>query len=570
MSKSDLFIASILALFSGLIFYPLASLGADPHHDGIMLKPALDVLSGQLLFRDTFSQYGPLTTYLHAMALGIQPTLLSLRLLTVAAYAGSLFFLYLSWRSLLPRSLALVASLLFIVYLPYYGSDGIMSPWSSVLALLFQSVAVWALLRILDGRTHAAWAWTLGMSCACTLWCRQPVGIILSGSIGVIAVALHRVGWRSPGVATWQVWMRVCTGFTVISVLILGHLAINGALGAWWVQTILWPQRWAIGVDKRNFPYLSGMFLRLDYAVGLLGLLLVGVAPAIIRRIGASIPRWLDFAWLGLLGVACLAFHIWDSPWMPMHWGGWNVLVLGGIGLNAVLVLAPFISRSRRAINTDYYKMAALTGVALGSAAQIYPIPCAQHIYWALAPGLGLFIYLCWRWSRTEVWVCCLVMVSLLLPAVYGEYCSGRDRISDQTAITLGSPPVLKGMRVDPNQAQALQRIDAVLQPLLAANPDRLSLLYGNDALYLTWFKSGPNPVPYYVNWANLLTRDEQRIRLIFLIEKQPVLFLHNQPNPGVVEKFLRAVNYKVVHKEPELGLMIALPCTPEVLHLTP
>ena len=39
----------------------LAVLQVDPHHDGVMLKPAFDVAAGQTLFRDTFTQYGALT-----------------------------------------------------------------------------------------------------------------------------------------------------------------------------------------------------------------------------------------------------------------------------------------------------------------------------------------------------------------------------------------------------------------------------------------------------------------------------------------------------------------------------
>jgi hypothetical protein len=114
----DPVIAAVLAVLAGGIFARFADLTVDPHHDGIMLKPALDVLSGQVLFKDSFTQYGPLTTYLQALALGLSPTLLSLRLLTVAAYAGSLFFLYLAWREFLPRFLCVVAAFWYVLYAP--------------------------------------------------------------------------------------------------------------------------------------------------------------------------------------------------------------------------------------------------------------------------------------------------------------------------------------------------------------------------------------------------------------------------------------------------------------------
>ena len=53
------------------LFASFAPLGVDAHHDGLMLKTAMDVQAGQRLFRDTFTQYGPLTTWIHAGALAL-------------------------------------------------------------------------------------------------------------------------------------------------------------------------------------------------------------------------------------------------------------------------------------------------------------------------------------------------------------------------------------------------------------------------------------------------------------------------------------------------------------------
>ncbi len=562
-TKIDIWIAALLAGVAGLIFYPFASIGVDPHHDGIMLKPALDVLSGQVLFRDTFSQYGPLTTYLQALVLGVQPTLLSMRILTVIAYAGSLFFLYLAWRSLLPRSLSLVAGGLFVIYAPFYDHLWRMVPWSSALALMFQSLAIWALMNIVAGRTHAAWAWTLGMACACTFWCRQPVGIILTGSVIVIAAALHGVGWRSKEGTSWRIWMRVGIGFGGVGVLILGHLAFNGALEAWWEQNIMWPARWSQAANQSILPTMARMFLRPDHALGLLGVLFVCLAPAGIRRFWPTIPRWFDLAWVGLLASIYVCFSpSWARTWLLISTGGWNTLILGVVGFQAVRVLAPFFWAPLSSKSSEDYQLAAFTGLALGSVAQIYPVPCPNHIYWALAPCFGLFFYLCWRWSRSEAWVCSITLLILLFPAGYCKYQWGEYTLQ-RPAITLQSPPVLSGMRVDLVRAQALQRVDAFIQPLLAANPVRPGLLYGDDALYLAWFKNLGNPSPYFVSWVGLLPREERLKRIEFILEQRPVLFLQNQQRREEVQKFLQAVNYKVVYEEVELVLCIALPGSP-------
>jgi hypothetical protein len=53
-----------------------------------MLKPALDVLAGQVVFRDTFSQYGAGLHYLQAATLwAFGPTLRVMRLSALAIYA---------------------------------------------------------------------------------------------------------------------------------------------------------------------------------------------------------------------------------------------------------------------------------------------------------------------------------------------------------------------------------------------------------------------------------------------------------------------------------------------------
>src|SRR5258708_16448162 len=105
MNRRDALVAGLLSASLMALLVPLAPLGVDQHHDGIMLKPALDVLSGQVMFRDTFTQYGALTTYLQEVALSIPTTLLVMRLMTVMAYGAALLFLSSSSPLILPRSL---------------------------------------------------------------------------------------------------------------------------------------------------------------------------------------------------------------------------------------------------------------------------------------------------------------------------------------------------------------------------------------------------------------------------------------------------------------------------------
>jgi hypothetical protein len=340
MKKYDIAIAAVLGLVAVLIFHPLASLGVDQHHDGIMLKPALDVLSGQMLFRDTFTQYGPLTTYLHVLALWIEPSLLSLRLLTVAAYAGGLVFFYLAWRAFLPVSLSLLTGLFAVIYAPFYHPDFMLLPWSSALALFFQAVVVFALTRIIAGRPAAIWAWVLGMACACTFWCRQPVGVCLTATLVVIAFALSATGWRHPEGDVGHIWARAMMGLAVVSGLILGYLAMNGAAGAWWDQNIVWPGRWAAADGDDMIAKYGDVFLNTRYALGLCGVFAAVYAPVWLHTAGLKLPKWTEIVWVETL-MAVYVFFARDSVrlWLLLPEGGWNLLIIGLIVLNAVWVL---------------------------------------------------------------------------------------------------------------------------------------------------------------------------------------------------------------------------------------
>ena len=560
MAKSDMWVAAGVSLIAGGIFYPFARVGLDPHHDGIMLKPALDVLAGQVLYRDTFSQYGPLTTYLQALALAIQPTLHSLRVLTVLANAGSLFFLFLAWRTVLSRSLSLVASLLFVLHAQFFDPVWPMIPWSSVLALFFQSVAIFSLLRIVAGPVHSGMPWLLGITCACTVWCRQPVGIILTLSIGTIAAALHFTGWREYAALPRSLWLKVVLAFCAVSLLILGPLALHGALPAAWEQAILWPRRWAQGYNEAIFWVNAEAFIYPREAWVLCATLLVCFLPALLRRIRASLPRWVDFVWLAVLSGVYLGYaRPVVAPALALFLGGWNAVIIIGIGIQAVIAVGRIFRRQpgvSALAEREYYVSATLAGLALGSAVQIYPLPEPNHLYWALAPGLGVFVYFCHRLFRLSAVGCSLTLLLLLVPGAYSKYRWGNYTLN-QPAVTLVNPPVLRGMRVEPKLAAALERSFAPIAALLQKNPDQQVVLYGDDALYLAWFNNRKNPSPYYVNWGGLVPPADQQKRLNYVFQAKPVVLLNGK---GALELRYIPVDYQVIPIEPLLDLRLALP----------
>ena len=424
MSRLDALLAGLLSagLAAGRI--PFARLGVDLHHDGIMLKPALDVLSGQVLFRDTFMQYGALSCYLQVAALWLHPSLLAVRLLIVAAYAVTLFFLYAAWRLVLPRSLTVLSCGLLILFIPL-------------------------------------------------------------GSFGRVFV--HPVA------------------------------------GAW-----------------------------------LLLLLLAAAAPGLVKRFGRDIPPRGMLAYYLCL-IAVLAWqHDRVLPILALRECGWTAALPLLVLLPAVISVAVAATNRARPKSLEYYSIAALAALSLGSLLQYYPVPDSWHILWSLAPAFGLFTYVFWRWAGWPIPVVAVVLSAAFLPAIKLKIQSATQCLG-RPLVTLTAPSVLRGMRVAPEQARSIGRIVAALQPVLQVAPDLPSALVGDDALYLCFTRNHTNPSPYFVTWRGLADNAQNQIRWDNIQRTRPLIFLLNARWEAVDDFYQRAHYVPLLSARAE-ALEIAIP----------
>jgi hypothetical protein len=559
-NRTDVWIALGLGVLAVLIFYPFASLRFDAHHDGIMLKPALDVLSGQVLFRDTFTQYGPLTTYLQALALGIDPRLVSIRVLTVLAQAGALSFFYLAWRSLVPRGVCLVAAAVFIAYPLFLYPLYPMQPWSSTLALFFQSVALLGLLRLIAGGRSAIWGWVLGAACACVFWCRQPVGVLLIAGAVLCAVGLWITGWSHPRESRSQIVTRVIVGGLVVSVLILGHLGLNGALADWWQQNVIWPRKWAVAVGEKAFGMFMGNLFGHPSSIAAPLCLLAVFFPAVIRRLWSGLPQWVEPVWWLVLS---LGYWVGLSRWMRdgLLWlnVGWSVVIMLNAGVIFCWVMirgVGFLWKKQLVFSLDYHLMVAWSAVVLASLPQIFPMTSGNHVFWAVAPGIGLLFYAIYRLAAVPAKTCALGLLIVFSLAVYEKYRWGLFT-AFQPWTRLESPAVMRGIKTDRVIADAIRRADVVVCRVLRVAPDVPVVMYGDDALYLCWFNNRQNPTPLYVTWPMFNDDSQRKTRWNYLLINKPVVLVHG--GSGAELKYLPA-DYKLALDEPLLDLKIMLP----------
>lgn len=562
MNRRDVLIATALAAGLVVLLAPLAPLGIDPHHDGIMLKPALDVLAGQVLFRDTFTQYGALTTYLQVLALWFQPTLLALRLLTVAAYALTLFSLYAAWRLILPRSLAVLSCGLFMLFIPGYEKNWLdqywmLLPWSSVFALLFQSIGLYTLFRMITGEQPARWGAWLGAATAAAFWCRQPVGVIMAGCVSVIWLALWWTGWTPAGQSRRTTLSGLLGGFGAVHALLLGGVLLLGAGPEWWYQNFVWPRKWVLGSVNVQWHDFVTVFVHPREGAGLLLLLLAVAVPTLVKRFRPALSPRVSAAYYAGLG----GFLIWQHERvlhvLALRDGGWTALLpLVVVGQGVVSIARACTTREPK--TTEYFLVASLAAVSLGSLVQYYPVPDSWHIIWSLAPAFGLIVFVFWRGLGWPAPVVALVLTAALLPSVYAKIRSAQASLA-RPLVTLSAPAVLRGMKVAPEQAKGYGRIVGALAPILARQPDLPAALIGNDALFLCLVANRANPTPYYVTWMGLADNADNVKRWSYIQSVRPLMFLH-KARWEAVDDFYRRARYIPLLYLPEEMLELAIP----------
>ena len=561
MNKRDFLAGGGLALALIAFLLPMANIGVDQHHDGIMLKPAFDVLAGQVLFRDSFTQYGALSSYLQAAALWISPTLLSIRLLTVAAYVGTLVLAYAAWRFVLPRCLAVVAGIFFILFIPLYDKDYwdhryyILLPWSSVYAMLFQAVGLYSLLRAIHGRQAKSWALLLGVACAAVCWCRQPVGLSMALALVATAVVLSWTGWTPVEGSKRTIFGRTVVGFLGLNLLIFGGIAIAGALPAWWEQNIVWPARWSGSVDWMDtLPFTI-------HPVAALGLVLLGVALVLPGRLQEKWAAWSrrhSAVYFMVLAVVLGWQRAWLLRILDVTDGGWLLLlplIFAGVAVGSIW-------HGRRGPkephSPEYYLTGALAAVAVGSLTQYYPMADGWHIFDALAPVFGLFILGLWRWSGWRAgWVATALLLALL-PIAYRKGIAIPPALN-RPLVTLAKPAVLRGMRVPPEQAESLRQIDETFAEILRHEPDIPTALIGDNALYLCLGRNRENPIAYYVTWRGLASQPDNVRRWEYINRVRPILVLQ-AARWNAVNEFYRKANYVPLRYVPGEILEIAVP----------
>ncbi len=339
-------VTSFALFFTVLFWFGFwAHIGVDAHHDGILLKPALDVASGKMLFRDTFTQYGALTTLLQAWVCELfGAKLMVIRWLTVFFYAGSSVLVWRISRPLLAGWFRIIPILLIFTQAPFYFWT--FHSWSSVYALFFLLLTC-RLLQIGLEKKCSGWFWFL-IGCVSILgfWCRQPLGLVFPAA-GTVVLASH---WRFHD--SWTETTKKLVLF------LLGALGISAVFLIWIIQ---------------NHALIPFFHQSLGFAFDF-----VASRSQAMTATSAQCGRMygiLDF---------CSKLS-WIFIFRNYFYGSITVIVIGIFG---ILLYKGFRYKNLPFLYWQLLPVVLLSGMSLH---QYYPVPCIRHCYWAAFPAFVLF-----------------------------------------------------------------------------------------------------------------------------------------------------------------------------------
>ena len=457
-----------------------------------MLKPALDIANGQMLFRDTFTQYGALTSLLHALPIHFFGNYLYIIQLQTALFYGLISIcLWYLWGLFLPSRLATISVLIWLLIAPYFVWT--MLPWSSVPALLFQLLSLIIILRALQ--INSRWMIMFaGCLAVLVFWCRQSTGVFHCMSILILIITYPILIKKiSKGIITDCIYYLM--GIITMSVPFVLWLVFNGAFQDMYLQSI--KAAFYFGIIKQNVNI--GFNNETNIIINLFIILL-----QVLKKL--------------------LPLHYDGSGTSPM----WSILPLTCLFLCTKLLFNIYYNQDRKNIQLPLY---GLILVSLFSWLQYYPVNCIRHCYWAATPMIGLIPFLALGISNQQKqqyknFIICITLVAIFgLDISYRIY-HGIRRISNHS-VKVEEPQVLRYMYATPYKARLYKRMSVSLNNALKSSPSPYLLTLSNDPLYLTFIGPQDNYHPMYIDWGifnQFIYPDFIQRRNLFINKNKPII----------------------------------------------
>lgn len=479
----------IIVVCSYSVVYHFATLGMDAHHDGFMFKIALDLAHGKVLYRDTFTQYGILPSYIQALFILIfGERVLSIRIATVIVYVITFVLNYLIWKRYVKRGLALALNAVALFMAPYYSMDNWFLPWPSVYSLMFTMLGVYCYILYAENK-KALFLFACGLCSVCAFLCRQPVGLVL-----VIAFYLMQFIflWIFPGnkkTIFKECWIYTLTLCAMILIFII-YLFISDSVGDYWIQDIKFMAKFGISMSAGSDVELSVMIW--NFIVSL---------------------------------VNCLLGKIWTGEYV------WGLLALICVAQFFLKVLR---CKEKKEVNLEDRCVLMLNMYACASWHQYFPVPCVRHCYWGAFPMLGVVLYglvtLCktkydGKNKRKNMVIYATAMLLFLVITGQVLWNRGTAIISKSEMnfeyVEDSGYDFLDGLKLSEEQWQFYYTMHKAIKSAVEETGKEV-MNYSPHAYFAVF--NNDNYYKQYINWGNTMYSDYEEIAQKYIEENEPVI----------------------------------------------
>jgi hypothetical protein len=465
---------SLLALLAtGVCYYSVMTGNhyVDPPHNGLILKNAIDLLEGRVMFRDSYNPYGLLSTVIHATGMTIWgwriTAPLNITLLFVVAIGLGIYYL---WSRVMPAWAAFLAAILYFVY-----SYRIHLPWPNYYATFF-ALGVGILLMIWVQSGHRRiWLVAAGLTAGLVFLARQTLAPPLLGLTSLFLLFVHERPFRPEssrrlaGVTTFLV------SFLAAILPFFVYLSCEAAVKDWWIQSVR-----LVPLYFLPFAQIHGGVLSLP----------VSIASVLLRE-------------LPLLTVAA---------------------AVPSCAICLLLVL--------RRTSPDEEALTLLAVISLALLSQVYPDEGLWRRVLALSLGFGWPVYLLnhlftseqFGWlsrypsSSLKKSLAPVFVVAALLPILLPKLTSVSDEVRMAFNFErhkefyfqyMNKPEVLKGMWLPKEQASFYLTIYEDIERFRRRHPGAPVITTNGDVLPLTFVRSNEGFSPMFtvfpsIAWGNI------------------------------------------------------------------
>lgn len=446
----------LLLILTCIVAGYFSIIGVDPHHDGIMFKPALDVARGSMLFRDTFTQYGALTTLLQAWALMLfGKYLITIQLLTAFFYGLIAVLLYVIYQKILPKFLSGITVLLWIFMAPYFLVPFL--PWASVYALFFQLLGTYFLLMY-EERANSWYLCWAGAATTCTFFTRQPGGVFMLGAVYAYLLGTCITKNISLGKLIRALYLYTC-GVILATSCFLIWIAGSGAFRDFWLQSV-------------QFAYNFGAH-RPEATI-------TGVIVRLFPGGGRPISLWALFP---------------------------TATILSAVMYFIALVRKQNIKQAKAVL--------IIAAIGLSAWPQYYPVTDERHVFWGSTQMFGLLSLVLFnvcgymlsfvskQRRKLALGLTCIALAYFFAPYISLRVTTGMERLR-APYVTVSKPDILRGMLMPAGDAEFYSSVANSMDIYFQNNPHGNVINLSGDALYTAFDPRIRNIHPLYLAWREL------------------------------------------------------------------